>query len=506
LGALELKVFALPQAVLLVLLTFALMWPALMTGRPLITDDTATYYRGGGVAMDLLEKRLGLDREIPAPVAAEATLEDSVTEVKRSSEPPIIGLRSLAYSLFTNLSMRTLGVMAPVVITCAATAWLILLFVETFPLIWRAGIGFGVAGLTLLPFYVSQIMPDIFAGIMILVAMIFATRPDLSTGYRWVLLGIMYLAILTHYAHIPLGFMLCAALLALYLWRRERGVALLVLGPILLALASNVVISLMVPADPQLPDMADAASTPHDQLSDKQLSEEQPSEGPQISIAPARYPFLLARSLEDGPAHRFLSENCPDPRFTICEIYDEFPSNAGAALWGPDSIYNRANLEQARRIADEEVHLVWAAFRAYPFEQVRALAANTWAQFVRFGYPPVAAANIVIQDSRELQIERSDVIDWSKRTWFERIQLAALGLSILMVALNYRAMSGGFRFTVWLVLLSLVVNAMVCGGLSAPVDRYQGRIIWCVVLLGFTAWAIRPTFGFGRTESASSNA
>jgi hypothetical protein len=37
----------------------------------------------------------------------------------------------------------------------------------------------------------------------------------------------------------------------------------------------------------------------------------------------------------------------------------------------------------------------------------------------------------------------------------------------------------------------LVANAAIFGGLSAPVDRYQARVIWIIPMLAALFWLVR---------------
>jgi hypothetical protein len=49
------------------------------------------------------------------------------------------------------------------------------------------------------------------------------------------------------------------------------------------------------------------------------------------------------------------------------------------------------------------------------------------------------------------------------------------------------------------MLLAVLVNAFATGALSAPVDRYQARIIWLVPLAA--ALGLAPRFGIGLTDA-----
>tara|TARA_R110002072_G_scaffold57052_8_gene147041 strand:- start:4708 stop:6198 length:1491 start_codon:yes stop_codon:yes gene_type:complete len=471
------------KTILFLLLTLIGLWPAIWSGGPLLFSDSPSYYRGGGIALEAFERKL-----FPQP----ATPTRSATAThKPENTPSVTGLRSLSFAVFTNVSMRTFGIFGTVALMSALTAWLMLLFVAHLAPRAQALVTLGTAGLTMMPFYAGQLMPDILAGVLILAAMILALRPELPKSVVLILLATIGFAILSHYAHLPLGLALGVALFIIF-WRRGKRLgATLMLAPIALALLVNVGISLNVPTG-NAGNTADADAS----QATSQISAKLPSKKPSISIAPARFPILLARSLEDGPAMKYLQDVCPDPRFTICEIYDVFPSNAGAALWGKDSIHNRATPAQFRRIAEEEIPLLWGALKAYPLEQASALLANTWTQFIRIGYPKVRSANITLDGPKTLSFQITEVFNSTERKALEYMQLTSLALAVLALLANFRVMQGALRSAFWVLLIALVVNAAVCGGLSAPVNRYQGRIIWSVVLLGFTVWALRPGLGF----------
>ena len=467
---------ALQRILLFLTLTFVGLWPALWAGGPLIFKDSAGYYRTGGLALEMLENK------VFSPQNQSAAPQQTFAAGEEKDTPSALGLRSLPFSVFTNVTMRTIGEYGTILILSALSSGLILMFVAGLPMRAQIPIGVGTVALTLMPFYASQLMPDILASSLILSAMILTLRPDVGKGIVLFLLGVIFFSIVSHYAHIPLALAVCVVLFVTF-WRRGmRWKALIMLTPFVLALAVNMGISVLVQITaPEYLKLSDASHTT--------------DERPAISIAPARVPILLARSLSDGAALKYLQDVCPDPRFTMCEVYDEFPSNVGAALWGKNSIKKRATPEQMWRISNEEIPLLWAAFKAYPMQQTQALLGNAWRQFYLIGYPLVDTARTSVSTSIALEIDEFEGFDTGDQRALELVQLFSVLFALLAIAANYRVMPGPMRSVVWLLLLSLTVNAIVCGGLSAPVDRYQGRIIWCVVLLGFTAAAIRPALG-----------
>ncbi len=451
------------------MLTVLALWPAIWIGSPLLFADSAGYYRGGGVAIDMLLDRLTppMTEAPPAEPLVGAGAGRSADVAPPAADPPVIGLRSLPFSLVTNVTMRSGGVMGTVIVLSALTSWLIVLFTAVLPARARASVAVATVAATMLPFYTSQLMPDILAGTLILAAMVMAVRPDLNAWLRLAMLAIICFSITAHYAHIPLGGAICVALAIVYAARRSFGWAALSMASLIAALAVNVVVSALVPSG---------------------------GGGGGLSVAPARFPIMLARSMADGPARKYLEQNCPEAGFTLCEIYETFPPNVGAALWGEDAIFARASTAQARQIIAEEPELLWEAFKAYPVEQSVALAENAWKQLFLVGFPPIASADVALDGPRELVVTRTDHLDGPTSAILTNVQLAAIAVALVGLVAGYRHMGRPTRAAFWILATGLLVNAAVCGGLSAPVNRYQGRIIWVLVLFGLTVGAMHPAW------------
>ena len=427
--------------------------PALWSGDPLTFLDSDNYYISGGEAIDSLR------------VAAGEWLGIPVTAAEREAESnQNFGIRSLPYSIFLNATVRMFGLFAPIVITAGFTVWLIMLFTQPLAQrgLWQrqAIVVLAVTGGTTLPFYTAQIMPDILAAWLILIPMILVLRTDLERWQKIILYAMMGWAIVTHYAHIPLGFAMLVSLAAVFVWRKAWLPVAMCATVFVASMAVNVAISVLAPSSP--------------------------SSGP--SVAPSRFPIMLARSLEDGPARKYLEEVCPDPRYTLCEIYNEFPKNVGAALWDEDSIYNKATPQQARQIVAEEMDVLWGAFKAYPLEQIQALAGNAWQQLFMVNLNNVIIPDITVTGPSSIVIENTG-LGYTPIKLAEALQLVSIMVAIAGLLLFWRKLSLAYRLAAALMLIGLIVNAVVCGGLSAPAHRYQGRIIWTLVLMGYMALA-----------------
>ena len=69
--------------------------------------------------------------------------------------------------------------------------------------------------------------------------------------------------------------------------------------------------------------------------------------------------------------------------------------------------------------------------------------------------------------------------------------MAALLVCLAAVVVLFRRRQYPELTLISIMLLSMVINAGVCGALSTPHDRYQGRIIWILQLMAIVIVAVR---------------
>ncbi len=437
-------------------IALALLWPLAFYGGPLGFYDSVAYYRTGADAAGWLADRL---------LPAAPLVGDAGGGAAAEAPDPINSVRSVFYSTFVYLAARVGGLILPLALGALLGGWMIWRFLAPLRAAARAGIGVTLALVTGVAAHVSQLMPDVYAGYMILAAMI-AARGGLARWEAWALAGIGLAAALFHYAHLPLALVLGAAIAALALRGGRGRAALLALAPAVLAGAANVAVSLLV------------------------------SDGP--SLAPARYPLVLARALEDGPAREYLARACDVPAgsepYAICEIYDgDFPSSVQEALWSQDSIVTRSTPEQLAAIVAEEGAVVAASLRAEPAAQAAAFAVNAGRQLVRFGFGDLWTMRIERGPEAGRAGIDMDLLDAPPPGLeaLEALQMAAV-LASLPVLLWAVWRGAGLRAPLGVLALGLLANAAICGGLSAPADRYGARVIWLVVLAAALALASAP--------------
>lgn len=438
-----------------------LCWPMLLVTAPLGYPDTIAYHSVGERAIDLLARMVGgADPAAGQPLGGDDGMRSG---------------RSFPYSAF--LYLTSLTPLGPVLTTVLQTAMVLVMLLPFLTGVapgrgWALGPAVLALGtLTTLPWFASYAMPDILAAGVLLYYMLLARRMDaLPLGWQLAFAAIAAFAVASHYGHLPLAAGLAAVVLTLRAVARRPllRAALLAAAPVLLA------------ATVQLAGSAVALG--------------------EASVAPKRQPLLLARSIEDGPGARYLREACPEADYAICAAFEEVPDDMTTFLWSPEGI-DSLTIAQLDAIRAEEFRLLWHIFRAYPGEQARALLGNVLLQTVTVGTgevrPLVRLDGPAVDDgpggpafdtSEEAADASAPLVAFDVVTKVG----TALGAILLAAALLRGRSSRADRELVAVCLLGLLGNALIFGGLSAPVDRYQSRLVWIVPVLAAILWLRAP--------------
>jgi hypothetical protein len=209
----------------------------------------------------------------------------------------------------------------------------------------------------------------------------------------------------------------------------------------------------------------------------------------QVFISRAGAPFLFARMLQDGIVMRLLDDTCPKSGYRMCAYKDELPRTADGYLWTPHSPFFA--LGHFRGTAVESARIVRDAIVRYPLLQLRAAVGDSASQFVRFGtgegiepqewvLAPVLARLVHPQMTAYLRARQQEgALDLRL---LSRMQIAvgflALGALMTMLAWSLGKKQFADAGLPAIVLAALVGNAIICGTLSGPHDRYQSRLIW----------------------------
>jgi hypothetical protein len=412
----------LPSIILLLLL----LAPALWNGFPLIFADT-----GGYLARPF-----------------EGTLE--------------LG-RSATYGVLLAAGMP-LDFWPVVILQAAVTAWVILLALRVL----ATGLNLGHALLvvlaltvvTSLPWYVSQLMPDIFVLLAAVALHLLAfRRRALATIETIGLGGVVAFAIAGHMSALALILAQLAAYAILKLPARSLALpspklappALAIVAGLALALASNAAVAGL------------------------------------FRFTPGGSTFLFARLVQDGIAKRYLDEHCETVALRLCAVRGELAMTAEDWVWSGDSPLHRLGGWQT--IEAEANQVIVESLQLYPGAHLAAAIRNTAVQMVTLATGEgvnslhnwhaeevLSALAPHAMPRFESAEQQRDGFDFAVINMVQVpvALLATLLLPAIVIALRRRRPQiAAFALS---ALVALVANAAICGNFSNPNARYQSRL------------------------------
>jgi hypothetical protein len=317
-----------------------------------------------------------------------------------------------------------------------------------------------VAVLTLLTpisWHVSHVMPDVFAGILILAMYLLGYRSDRLR--RWetpYLIVLATSAILFHASHLAIGLALLGQGVLTWLLspKRRKQVRLVLLAiPVGAGLAGLLAYPLIVRH--------------------------------QIALAPNSLPYYLARLWVDGQARSYLQQTCKTTPYALCHRMDDIGTEDTVQF-----IFGLGADIQAVRAEASRITL--GTIRTYPGWVARSAAENFGKQLLTFrlevglneqdrqGLKQMLPADFErFQTSRQ----RAGELDTTHLYAINVAQYIFIGLSVLAVVplvFLRRRLSPGLMTALLTIGIALGANAFVAGAISSPVARYQGRVVWLV--------------------------
>ena len=405
--------------------------PAVINGQPLLFSDTITYIRDG---MSLV----------------------------RLEWPP--NQRPVFYGLaiwFLHWERTVWPIVFAQGLIVSHLIWLTLRVLDTAPSpAALLGTALTLAVATPLAWYVSHVMPDVFLGVLVLAMFLLGfCRDRLSGGETTYLVILAAAAICFHLSHLLLSIAIAAAAAAAWLvrhdWRTTMRPSLLI-GPVALALAAYFSFSLVVYRE--------------------------------VSLTPRSPPFLLARMLADGPAKAYLKAACEQTPYRVCTVLDQIPDTENAILWAFTPFWLPANADAIRAEAGS---IITGTIRMFPGWVARNMLQATARQLITVDsgtwFPEVDRTSVRArytfagphyQDS----LEGRGLLDEGHLAGINRLHGAVSALSLIAAVplAGACARRRAFRPAVLLamILLSLLANAFITGGLAGVFGRYEGRGVW----------------------------
>ena len=442
----------------------ALIWVGLYNGYPTVFSDTGSYLLTGKFFVAL------------AP------------------------FRAPGYSVFTNLASFGSSAWFVIVIQAVLVAYVLHLTcihlldgARKFADYWfLAGIGV-MAALTSLPWTVSLLMPDVFAGVLFLAAYLLAFSDTFRPLQRIFLATILAISVAAHASLFPIAALLIAGLVLHRYFAGPAGAL-----PSAKALVGWLLIPFIFAG-----------------LLTAELNREM---NVGFRISPSGNAFLLARLFGDGLAADYLRDTCQERHFYSCRYLSHLPRTQGEFLfWHP--LY--PELLKGRQAEMDEI--VRGAISAYPArfaisslkesilqftnlrtgDEIRSYGAKEWNSGA---VPRVFPGDVkAFGNSRQYHDRLTSLADAAARidTAMFWLSLAACVAFARMGRNERKGHNGRMNTFFYASLFYLVINASVCASFAGVYDRYQSRVAWIVpfCLTAFLGIPVRDWKPWKSTEN-----
>ncbi len=448
------------------LAAFSCLFIALINGGALYYFDTAGYLEQGQSTLASLGFFTG-----------ETGQGSTQTGQAQETDGVVVGSRAAIYSALLTLFRFTVGINAMVLVNVAAlmtSVWLVArigirLFGNERSVAATTAIPILIASFGALPFYTAYLMPDIFASILIMVAATLAIFAREMTRFEIALALVLGLgAIVTHPSHLMIGALLIPVLgmLAFGLERRRWWLAPMLMGLVVGGgLAERAI-------------FASAVKT--------------------VQSSQVVYmPFLTARTISDGPGLDVLEDRCPDETLPTCLLYEALQkSDDPYRLTASHIMFERSTqlgsylllpTQAQAAVAQDQIPFFLTVLKERPFGLIGAFASNTLRQANLFSIQytiPTARTLINVERITDIApesfkdarlLDQREALGWLA-SFHGAIYAASALLIVVVVVLPQRAPPLAFRAFAVVILIGILINAFVCGGVSQPSDRYGARV------------------------------
>jgi len=318
-----------------------------------------------------------------------------------------------------------------------------------------------LAALTSLPWLVSLLMPDLFAGILFLTAFLLVFSGGLPLARRILLALIVTISIAAHSSLFPIAALFFAAVAIMALAGGQM------LG---LPSARSVMPWLLVPI------VAAAFWT----------SAMNYRMGLGFKLSPSRNAFLLGRLFADGLAGDFLRENCPKEHFISCQYLSHLPRTE------EEFLFQHPLFSDLKTNEDEMDAIVRGTIASYPRRFLLSSARQAFLQLgtLRTGDEIRTYGAREWNDSVMQLVYPRDLLTFRRdRQIRGRLLPLADALSTVHTVVFWISVPACLLFA-WTrrfprinyflasAIIFLVINAAVCGALAGVFDRYQSRVAW----------------------------
>lgn len=222
----------------------------------------------------------------------------------------------------------------------------------------------------------------------------------------------------------------------------------------------------------------------------------------QLAWTPGGVGVAFGRMLQDGIVAKYLNDHCGTEKLKLCPYRNELPATADEFLWD-DSMFN--TLGRFQGLNDEMGHIVAGSLKDYPLWQVEAALKATGEQLLEvatgegtIGWLPHTYGIIehyIPSQTKSMHAAHQqhwDINFVAVNRLHVPVALGSMLLVLLIFARGlWRRKFDDLALLAATVSFALLGNALICGVISGPHDRYGARLVWIAtftVLLAAARW------------------
>ena len=451
----------------------------LLNGTSLFYFDTLGYLDTGDKLLGAIFPLGPVGSEVTSPGAGAASAPAA------PSGTMTIGSRSVLYALLLTAAQRLGWLDAMVLVNLAAIWSMLWLLARTAARAWGLAASPALISATLilagclgsLPFYTAFLMPDILAPVLILaLAALTAFGSQMRAAEAAFAIGLILLAVLSHLSHLVIAALLAPLALLMAPPARSYRYKILLLTAMLavgLGIAERLVFNR-------------AAEV---------------FQGKEVVYLP----FLTARLIDDGPGFSYLAEVCPQAGLATCALYrtlirdgrEPLRRDAPMIIFSHDpglGSYQLLTIPERRQISREQLGFAVNVTVRHPLPVLMSVARNAVRQLSLPGIGMTIPgsqliANAAAPDGKLGPHYATGRLFGTDRAWIAPLgfvhgvfyAVSALGIAVLLAWPG--AVPQGGKHLAAMVLAGIVVNALVCGSISEPAERYGARVLFLLPIL-----------------------
>lgn len=498
----------LARSVAVVLAAGLLCLPAAWNGLPFFYPDTPTYLRGAETVMQRLAGRASASAgsqthasaQAPAaPIQPQALPSQGLTSL---DDKVVLAGRSVYYGALLHGARQAGSWWVAVAVQALSVAYVLHLLVVR---LWRVPVAAfvamaaGLALVTPLGVYASLLMPDVFAGLgLLIVATLCVYWRQLGTLDRLALAGLLLFGLCAHASHAAVALLLLL-LVAMLRWRGAswQGLSLPAMGVVAACIVGAV-----------------AAEWAFAQGVNRALG-----------APPLRLPHTTARLIDMGPGTDFLRQHCPSAGYAVCAYTRNYPTPWDEFLFSADPARGTLALADAatkRRISAEQGRFVMDVIAHDPAGVLRGWATDLVRQLLSFrvdvwSLGPRELAMYAGRVAPETLVAMQEARGWNAPAYNRALTIATyastIAAALAAVWWAWRRRVGAqarvpqrLEQVAWIAIGGVMANALVCATAASSLDRFQARVVWVLPFLAMAVLALVGSHAARRLEGSGARA